>query len=489
MSPLGITSSPAEYDRGPVRPVRPLLLSALLVSMLPSATACGKKGPPLAPLRPVPAAVAEVAATRIGETVQIQFTLPSANGDGSQPADLAYVDVFAVTGKPQGPLGRALTVREIETLLTRVGHIEVQPPPPDEEDEQGASTKGGTGRKDEAPADVAAPAVAVDTRPAQGAVVRVEETLTEALRTSAFEHPDAAKVAKIRAAAGDDLDDTPVPSTEGSGRTLLWPQPVAGTARHYIVVPYSTRAVAGPPSAALAVPLVAAPVAPPAPTVTHDASSFTLTWATPPGVQLPLQRTVTEAAYKEAVSANDPGALLPARPLVTYGTPHTYRVYEVAAPGSAQTPAPVPVNTAPIEVNTFTDPRMAFGVPRCYAVRTVEQRGAIAIESPLSPATCVTATDTYPPPAPTGLVAVGSGGGVSLIWEPVTAADLAGYLVLRGVEGEALKPITTSPVVEATYRDTTAQAGVMYIYAVVAVDKATPANASPESNRVRESAR
>lgn len=61
--------------------------------------------------------------------------------------------------------------------------------------------------------------------------------------------------------------------------------------------------------------------------------------------------------------------------------------------------------------------------------------------------------------------------------------------MLRGVEGEALKPITESPVTETTYRDTTAQAGVVYIYAVVAVDRATPANASPESNRVRESAR
>ncbi len=119
----------------------------------------------------------------------------------------------------------------------------------------------------------------------------------------------------------------------------------------------------------------------------------------------------------------------------------------------------------------------------------MEKRGAVTIESPLSPSTCVTAVDTYPPPAPTGLVAVGSGGGVSLIWEPVTAPDLLGYLVLRGVEGEALKPITETPVTEATYRDTSAQAGVMYIYAVVAVDKSTPANASPESNRVRESAR
>lgn len=448
--------------------------------MLPIAVACGKKGPPLAPLRPVPAAVADVAATRLGETVQVQFTLPSANGDGTQPADLAYVDVYAATGKAEGPLGRALTVREIETLLTRVGRIEVQPPPREEEEEEPSKA---------ADADKAGQAPGpVDPRPAQGTLVRVEETLTDAVRTTIFEHPDTARIAKIRAAAGDEID-VPVPSTEGTGRTLLWPQPTTELARTYIVVAYSTRGSAGTPSAPLAVPLVPAPPAPSAPTVTHDASSFTLTWSTPPGLQLPIQATVTEASYKEALAANNLDAPLPARPLVTYGTPHTYRVYEVPAPGTTDAPSPAAVNAAPIDTNSFTDPRMAFGVPRCYAVRSVEQRGAVSIESPLSAPTCVTATDTYPPPAPTGLVAVGSGGGVSLIWEPVTAPDLAGYLVLRGTEGEALKPITETPVVEATYRDTTAEPGVVYIYAVVAVDKASPANASPESNRVRESAR
>lgn len=454
-----------------MRFVRPFLHSALLVSMLPLAVACGKKGPPLAPLRPEPAAVTDAAATRLSETVQLQFTLPVANRDGSQPADLAYADVFAATGKLEGPLGRALTVREIETMLTRVGHVETQPPPVEEEEE------------------TPAPAAPVDTRPAQGAVVRVEETLTETMRTALFEHPDAARIARIRAAAGDELDEAPVPSTEGSGRTLLWPQPVAELSRSYIVVPYSTRGVAGAPSAPLAVPLVPAPPAPPAPTVTHDATSFSLTWTTPPGLQLPMQPTVTAAAYKDALNANDAEALLPARPLVTYGTPHTYRVYEVAAPGVSDAPGPAAISTAPIETNIFSDPRMAFGVPRCYAVRSVEKRGAISIESPLSPPTCVTAVDTYPPPAPSGLVAVGSGGGVSLIWEPVMAADLGGYLVLRGVDGDALKPITATPVAEATYRDTTAEPGVVYTYAVVAVDKSTPANASPESNRVRESAR
>jgi hypothetical protein len=459
--------------------VRPSLLSVLVASMLPIAAACGKKGPPLAPLRPLPAAAANVTATRLGDVVQLQFALPAANADNTTPADLGHVDVYAATGKVEGPLGRALTVREIETLLTRVSRIEVEPPPPPEDEESEAP----------APAPAATPALPPpeDPRPAQGEVVRVEETLTDALRTTRFVHPDAEKVARIRAAAGDEVEK-PVPSTEGSGRPLLWPLPEPPDARQYFIVPYSARARAGAPSAPLSVSLEPAPAAPAAPTVTHDATAFTLTWVTPPGAQMPTQPTVTPAAYKEAITAKKDDALLPARPLIAYGTPHTYRVYQVPAPGSPVTP-PALVNAAPVETPSFTDPRVEFGVARCYAIRTVQSRGAVTIESPLSPATCVTAVDTYPPPAPTGLVAVGSEGGVSLIWEPVTAPDLAGYLVLRGVEGEALKPVTASPVIESTYRDTTTQPGVMYIYAVVAVDKATPSNASPESNRVRESAR
>jgi fibronectin type 3 domain-containing protein len=78
---------------------------------------------------------------------------------------------------------------------------------------------------------------------------------------------------------------------------------------------------------------------------------------------------------------------------------------------------------------------------------------------------------------------------VSLIWEPNAELDLGGYLVMRGLPGEALKPIVETPVLETTFRDTTAEAGVLYEYSVVAVDRASPPNVSPESNRVRESAR
>ena len=83
-----------------------------------------------------------------------------------------------------------------------------------------------------------------------------------------------------------------------------------------------------------------------------------------------------------------------------------------------------------------------------------------------------------------------SEGAISLIWDSNTEADLAGYIVLRGRAGGAtLQPLTQQPITETTFRDTTVRAGTRYVYAVVAVDKATPANVSAQSNRVEETAR
>ncbi len=81
-------------------------------------------------------------------------------------------------------------------------------------------------------------------------------------------------------------------------------------------------------------------------------------------------------------------------------------------------------------------------------------------------------------------------GAISLIWKGVDAADLAGYIVLRGeAAGGELLPLFEAPLRESTYRDTAAKPGVRYVYAVVAVDKATPPNRSALSNRVEETAR
>lgn len=452
-----------------------LLRFTLLFASLLAATACGSKGPPLAPLRPVPAVVGDVRAARLADTVQLQFTVPTANADRTQPADVARIDVFAVTGEAEGPAGRALTVRELETLATRIASIEVQPPPLVSEDEEEA----------ESPAPEAGPpATPADPRPAQGTVVRVEETLTPALAATVFEHPDAARIAaRLLASLGEDaVPEESVPSTEGSGRPLLWMPPPEELSRVYVVVPYSSRNLPGAPSRPYAVPFVPAPPTPPAPRVTHTASAFVLAWDNPAGIRLPVQRTVTDAM----VAAE---SLLKTRPIVTLAPPHTYSVYEVPSAGAPPAVAAAPVNAVPIETPAYEDPRLVFGVPRCYALRTVERRGTLTLESALSPATCHTPVDTFPPLAPTGLTAVGSEGGVSLIWEPNAESDVVGYLVMRGLPGEALRPLMEKPVAETTYRDTTAAAGIMYVYAVVAVDNASPANVSPESNRVQEAAR
>jgi hypothetical protein len=47
----------------------------------------------------------------------------------------------------------------------------------------------------------------------------------------------------------------------------------------------------------------------------------------------------------------------------------------------------------------------------------------------------------------------------------------------------------TQPLTGTSYSDTTARAGVKYIYAVVAIDNATTPNRSKESNRVEETGR
>jgi hypothetical protein len=164
------------------------------------------------------------------------------------------------------------------------------------------------------------------------------------------------------------------------------------------------------------------------------------------------------------------------------------------APPAEPIVSPTPLNAAAIDDQDYVDQRLAFGQERCYVVRAVQVFGAARLESPSSPAVCVTPTDTFAPAAPKNLVAVGSEGGVSLIWEANTEADLDGYIVMRGaVEGGAapakLAAITTEPVRDTTYRDTTAKPNVRYVYAIVAVDKTTPRNTSPESNRVEESAR
>lgn len=181
-----------------------------------------------------------------------------------------------------------------------------------------------------------------------------------------------------------------------------------------------------------------------------------------------------------------------------------YNVYEAGAMGETGATGATSAPTAPIAPNVpitplnarlltspgFMDPRVEFGVERCYILRRVEMVGTVGIESAPSSPTCVTPVDTFPPAPPKSLAHIAGGNGVSLLWEANTEPDLGGYLVLRGeAPGDKLSPLTNAPITDTSFLDTTARRGRTYVYEVVAVDQSTPPNQSAPSNRVEETIR
>lgn len=149
-----------------------------------------------------------------------------------------------------------------------------------------------------------------------------------------------------------------------------------------------------------------------------------------------------------------------------------------------------PINSSALTAPTFEHTGVAFGQEQCYRVRSIALVDGVSLEGEPSAPHCVTPRDEFPPAAPRGLAAVPTAGQISLIWDANSEKDLAGYLVLRGDAPDGpLTAITPAPIRETSYRDGTVKPGMRYIYAIVAVDTATPSNTSAQSDRVEETAR
>jgi hypothetical protein len=379
----------------------------------------------------VPAAPAEITATRGGDHVVVQLTVPSVNTDNTRPANVSRVDVYGFTGPA--------TVTDDQLLKhgTRVGSVDVKAPRDPNQ----------TVEPEESPSDVEAP---VGEGLEQGTRAHVEERLTAA----ALMPVDMTTVAgKKRPGA-----------REETAGPLIGPMGVPS--RTYVAVGINKRGKKGPVSKRVAVPLVPPPPAPATPAVAYGETTITVTW----------------------VASGENGApdVLPSHPLGVEAPTLAYNVYDVPAPPAAETR----LTAAPVTETRYTDTRIAWGTERCYAVRAVATMGALSVESGEQPAKCVTLVDTFPPAAPKGLTGVASEAAISLIWEPNGEKDLAGYLVLRGVPPgdnvETLAPVTPAPI-QATIFNDVVQPGVRYVYAIVAVDKA--GNRSAPSNRFEEAAR
>jgi predicted small lipoprotein YifL len=447
--------------------------TSLAVAMvLTTLTACGMKGPPLAPLHLVPSAVGELTARRSGDAVEIRFALPTTNANGPEAIDLARIEIYAVT------IGVGVVTPANRDLLTKarvIGTIEVKPPPVE-----------GAGEPTGPP----------DKRPGPGEQVTfVDELTAEKLKPVVLiqkPEPAGQKPGMVDATplpAGV-TEDGPRPAASGQKPDTV-AQPPAATGQKPDAAgqkPDAAGVTPGTPTAP------GAPVKPPAPVLTTEPTRIYAIRGVSRGGRpgLPSTRVIVplvpSVAPPSAVAVQMPtekAVVVDWTPPVPElgATPPGFNIYRSDAVSA-------PLNPAPLAEAKFEIAGAEYGKEQCYVVRTVQTRGNVTLESAPSAPACLTPLDKFPPAAPKGLRAVAEDAAISLVWDQNTDADLGGYLILRGeTPGDTLLPLTPQPIADANYRDATVKPGVRYVYVVVAVDTATPRNSSPPSAREEVTAR
>ncbi len=156
-----------------------------------------------------------------------------------------------------------------------------------------------------------------------------------------------------------------------------------------------------------------------------------------------------------------------------------YNVYRRILP---QEEYDAPLNPKPIAGLSYVDAGAPYGAPMLYTVRAILAKNP-KIEGLPAEELAVIYRDIYPPPAPSRLDALSEAERVRLVWTPVDAADLAGYLVFRADPGGGPPALLTKePVTDPFYADETVRPGQRYRYAVVSVDRAgNRSKPSPEA--------
>jgi hypothetical protein len=144
-----------------------------------------------------------------------------------------------------------------------------------------------------------------------------------------------------------------------------------------------------------------------------------------------------------------------------------YHVYRTA-PGEALNDFSTPINNAPVKGTTYTDVP-PYGDHE-YRVSAVAISGTPSIQSAASAPVRVAFKDLVAPPAPASVTPLLETNRVRLLWDPVDAGDLAGYLVYR-IEGRFRLKLSPNPVSETNFTDISIDIGIPYAYEVTAIDR------------------
>ncbi len=144
------------------------------------------------------------------------------------------------------------------------------------------------------------------------------------------------------------------------------------------------------------------------------------------------------------------------------------------------------LNPEPVTLSSFEDLAVINDVPYTYKVRALRRLGGEWLESDDSLTLMAEPQKMAPPPPLLNLVAVATGKGVELRWDPSPALDLAGYrLYRRGAGQETFSRLTPDLLKKPYFVDARVSKGQTYHYYVTAVDDSRRANESLPSEEAR----
>jgi hypothetical protein len=417
------------------------LLRLLFCLLLLAPLACGRKGDPKPPPRKDPARTTDLTITQRGNELILSMSYPAMTSGGLALAGIDKLELWQYTRLAP----ELMEMPEVPDL----GLAEGEMAEGEAEEGEGPAEEA---TEDEAVTAEAETADASDAEPSEAAEPESEEADSEEAGTGT----DPATLApteptnpflrimidpkefdkqseRILELVGAELDAAVV-----GGKIFVRVPLTEITTEPPTAHAFAVRSSAGRLRSEQSVPRPFAPIPPPAPVeglaLEPSAQNISLSW-TPLGDETEIEG---------------------------------YHVYRRLAQSPSFDQPLAKVNTGVAE---YVDSTARFGTRYAYAVATVATLRPL-VESTLSPEQTVNYSDTFPPPAPTGLVALAEVGRVRLLWDAGRGRDTAGYLVFasRG-DGEPVQ-LTDEPISASEFVHEDASSGVTYVYTVIAVDSA-----------------
>jgi len=137
-----------------------------------------------------------------------------------------------------------------------------------------------------------------------------------------------------------------------------------------------------------------------------------------------------------------------------------------------------PLNSRPVSGTSYVDTGAPYGATLVYTLRATLPEKPRVEGAPATEA-AVEYRDVFAPPPPARLLALSEEKLVRLVWDPVEAPDLAGYVLFRAEAGGPPTRLNKELITDTSFTDESVTQGRRYRYTVRAVD--STGNESPPS--------